>query len=249
MAPNCLAIARAEPLDAVDVEQGLRRGHQHERFGLIGRALVGRVEAADAVDLVAEEIEAESQVVARREDVDERAADRIFAMLRDRVGALIAERIELADEGFARDPLALGDAAGELPHPEGRQHPLRGCTCRCDEQLRLVRLGLERAQRCQPLRHHAQRGGGAVVRQAVPSGQGQHLDFGREQGDRFSQGAHRRFVGDDGDGAGRFAAAVGSAGKVGGEPRQEAGRHAGQRQRLGGAQHALERLAHRSIRM
>jgi len=37
--------------------------------------------------------------------------------------------------------------------------------------------------------------------------------------------------------------------KIGGEPRQEARRHAGKRQRLIGAKDALERFAHRAIRM
>ena len=122
----------------VDVEQRLRRGHQRERFGLVGRTLVGRVEAAHAVDLVAEEVEAKRQLLAGGEQVDQRAAHRIFAMLRDRVGALVAERVQLLDQRFALDPLALGNAAGELADAERRQHPLR---CRAggrDEQLRLV---------------------------------------------------------------------------------------------------------------
>jgi hypothetical protein len=37
--------------------------------------------------------------------------------------------------------------------------------------------------------------------------------------------------------------------KIGREPRQESGRHSGKRQRLFGAEHALERLTHRAIRM
>ncbi len=41
-----LAIARAEALDRLGVEQRLRRRHQGEGLGLVGRALVGGVEAA-----------------------------------------------------------------------------------------------------------------------------------------------------------------------------------------------------------
>ena len=135
-----LAVARAESLDAVDVEQRLRRGHQREGVGLVGRALVGGVEAADAVDFVAEEVEPERQFLARGEEVDQRSANRIFAMLRDRVGALVAERVQLLDERLALDPLAFGDTPGELADAERRQHPLRGGACRRDEQLRLVAL-------------------------------------------------------------------------------------------------------------
>ena len=93
-----LAIAGAEALDAVFVEQRFGRRHQGEGFGLVGRALVGGIEAAQAVDLVAEEIEPQRAVLARREEVDQRAAHRIFAVLGDRVGALVAERVQLRDQ-------------------------------------------------------------------------------------------------------------------------------------------------------
>ena len=52
-----LAIARAEALDAVLVEQRFARGHQSDRLGAAGGALVGGVEAAHRFDLVAEEVE------------------------------------------------------------------------------------------------------------------------------------------------------------------------------------------------
>ena len=170
-------------------------------------------------------------------------------MLGDGIGALVAERVELLDQRFALDPLALGDAAGELADAERRQQPLgRGAGGR-DQQLRLVALGLQRAQRRQPLGHDPQGRGGAVVGQAVPAGQGQHLDFGREQRHGVGERAHRGFVGDDRDRAPALAAAVRRAREIGGEPRQEARRHAGKGQRLVGAKHALQRLAHRAIRM
>src|SRR6185369_9015898 len=111
---------------------------QHEGLRLVGRALVGGIEAADAVDLVTEEIEAKRQLLASREEVDQRAANRIFAMLGDGVGTLVAERIELADKDFSLDSLALGDAAGQLTDTERRQDAL-GCRARGgDQQLRLV---------------------------------------------------------------------------------------------------------------
>src|SRR5438876_9103063 len=75
-----LAIARSKSLDAVVVEQSLRRGHQGEALGLVGRALIGGVEMPNAVDLVAEEIEPQRQFLACREQIDERTAYRIFAM-------------------------------------------------------------------------------------------------------------------------------------------------------------------------
>ena len=166
-----------------------------------------------AVDLVAEEIEAKRQLLAGREQVDQRAAHGIFAMFGDGIGALVAKRVQLLDESLALDPLALGDSARELPDAKRRQHSLRRRARRRNEQLRLFALRLERAQRCQPLRHDAKRGGGAVVGQAVPAGKGQHLDFGREQRHRFGKRAHRRFVGDDRDRAPAFACPMSGTGE------------------------------------
>ena len=74
-----LAIAGAEALDRLLVEQGLAGRHQGEGLGLAGRALVGGVEPAHRLDLVAEEVEPERRLLARREQVDDRAAHRIFA--------------------------------------------------------------------------------------------------------------------------------------------------------------------------
>ncbi len=113
----------------------------------------------------------------------------------------------------------------------------------------LSRLRLQRVQRRQPLRHHPQGGRSAVVGQAVPGREGQHLDLGREQRHGFGERAHRRFVGGDHDRAAALPDAVRRAREVGGEPRQEARRHAGQGQRLVGAKDALQRLAHCAIRM
>src|SRR6185369_11048347 len=96
-----LAIARPEAPDRVRVEQRLGRRQQGEGGGLVGRALVGGVEAAQGVDLIAEEVEAQGQLFAGREQVDQRAADRIFAMLGDGVGALVAERVQLLDQRLA----------------------------------------------------------------------------------------------------------------------------------------------------
>ena len=77
--------------------------------------------------------------LAGREQVDQRAAHGIFAGVGDRVGALVAERVQLPDQRLAVDPLALGEAAGQLADPERRQHPLGGGIGGGDQQLRPVR--------------------------------------------------------------------------------------------------------------
>ena len=235
------AVARAEARDAVLGEQGLGRRQQGEALGLVGRALVGGIEAADALDLVAEEVEPEAGRLAGREQVDQRAADRIFAGLGDRIGALVAERVQLADQLLAVDALTGGDAAGQLADAERGQQALGGGVGGRDEKLRAGSLGLQGIEGCEPLGHHPQRRRGAVVGQAVPRRQGQHLDLGGEQGDGVGERPHRRLVGGDQDRA--AAAAMRGPGQVGGQPRQEPGRHAGEGQGFGRAEDALERLA------
>ena len=246
---ECLAIARAEALDRVDVEQRLRRRHQREGLGLVGRALVGGVEAADAVDLVAEEIEPERQLLAGREEVDQRSAHGIFAMLGDGVGALVAERIELLIRASRsiRSPSAMRRVSWRMRNGVSSRcvAALAVATSNCGLSL----LGLERAERRQPLRHDAQRRGGAVVGQAVPAGEGQHLDFRREQTARSRQARASPLRRRRSRPRGRPSGPVRGAREVGGEPRQEARRHARKRQRLIGAKDALQRLGHCAIRI
>ena len=170
-------------------------------------------------------------------------------MLRDGVGALIAERVQLLDQRLTLDPLTLGNAASQLANAEWRQQPLRRRARRGDQQLRLVALRLQRAQGRQSLGHDAQCRRRAVVREAVPTGQGQHLDLRSEQRHGLGQRAHGCFVGDDGDRPGATAGSMRGAGEVRGKPRQEPRRHAGKRQRFAGAKDPLQWLVHRATRM
>ena len=169
-------------------------------------------------------------------------------MLGDSVRALISERIQLLDKRLAFDPLTGGDAPRELADPERSQEALRRGAGRGDKQLRLVALRLERVQGRQPLGHDSKRRRSAVVGQAVPAGEGQHLDFRREQGNRIGERAQRRFVGGNHGGSAARARSVSRAREIGGKPWQEARRNAGKRQWLLSAENALQRLGHRAIR-
>src|SRR3546814_10078937 len=71
-----VAIGRAETLDRCFVEQGFGRREQLQRLGGAKAALVGRIEAANALDLVAEEIDAQAGFLARGEQVEDAAAHR-----------------------------------------------------------------------------------------------------------------------------------------------------------------------------
>src|SRR4051812_33041077 len=74
-----LAIPAAEALDRVLVEQRLRSGEEREAIDTAGSTLVLRIEGADALDLVAEEVEAERLVGARRKEIYQAATDRKLA--------------------------------------------------------------------------------------------------------------------------------------------------------------------------
>ena len=135
-----LAIAGAEALDRFLVEQRLARRHQGEGLGLAGGALVGGIEAPHRLDLVAEEVEPDGRLLARREQVDDRPAHREFAGVMDRVGPLVAVGDEQFDQPVALDPLALGQSPGQLADAERGQDPLGGGIGGGDQQLRALAL-------------------------------------------------------------------------------------------------------------
>ena len=232
------AIGRAEALDAVLVEQGLGRRQQGEAVDPVDAALGGGIEAAHALDLVAEEIEAQRLFFARGKQVDDAAAHGELAGIAHRLGAAIAVRLEEGGQPGEIDPLAGREPGDQLADAERRQRPLRRRVDRGDEELRLVRLALERVQRGQPLGGRAQRRRAAVVGQAIPGREGQHLQLGREIACRVRQCPHRRLVRRHEHGA-----TLRRARQIGGEPGHEPARHAGQRHRLGRRQDFRE-VAH-----
>src|SRR5258708_7182678 len=140
-----LAVARAETPDAVGVEQRLRGWHEHECVSLVGRTLVGGIEAPDAVDLVAKKIEPEGKFFASWKQIDEGTSNRIFAVLRYSVGPLVTERVQLLDQRFTFNSLLFDEAARQLTDPEGREQTLCRSTYGSDHQLGLFALCLQRA--------------------------------------------------------------------------------------------------------
>ncbi len=247
--PEFLAIGGAEALDAIGVEQYLAGRHQGEGGGLARRFLVGRVEMTHRLNLVAEEIKADRLRRACRVKIDDRPAHRIFARVVNRVAPLIAIGLKQFGEPVAVDRHAFLQHPRELADAEWRQHALGGGVDGRDQHLRAGQRLLQRVERRHPLGHHPQRRTGAVVGQAVPGREADHLHLGREGGDGVGQRPHRRFVGSDDHQAATRTRAKGGARKVGGEPRQESGRNRGQGQRRLGGEDGAERGGHLAIRM
>ena len=139
---------------------------------------VGGIEAAHALDLVAEEVEPERLLLARREEVDEAAAHRIFAGVGDGVGARIAVGLQQGGQPLEVDPLAGASRATSWRMRNGVSVRWSAGVDRGDEQLRPVGLALQRVQGRQPLGGRAQRRRAAVVGQAVPGREGQDSSSG-----------------------------------------------------------------------
>src|SRR3546814_10316488 len=108
-----VAIGRAETLDRCFVEQGFGRREQLQRLGGAKAALVGRIEAANALDLVAEEIDAQAGFLARGEQVEDAAAHRELALVGDGIDAAEAVRDEQFGERVAVDPLPRRERSEE----------------------------------------------------------------------------------------------------------------------------------------
>ena len=84
------AVTGSEPADRFLVHQRLDRRQKVEMVDLVDTALVGGVEAADAFDLIAEEIEPKTNFTACWKQVDDAAAHRKLARFGHRINAKIA---------------------------------------------------------------------------------------------------------------------------------------------------------------
>ncbi len=87
---EAFAVTGAETADRFLVHQRLNSGEQIEMVNAVYAALVGGVEAADAFDFVAEEIEPQPNFAARREQVDDTSANRELARFGNGIDSKIA---------------------------------------------------------------------------------------------------------------------------------------------------------------
>ena len=85
-----LAVAAAESCDAVLGQQHLAHRQQHDFLARAGRALAHRIERADLLQHVAEQVDAQRLCGARREEIYQTAADGELARLHHGLGAAIA---------------------------------------------------------------------------------------------------------------------------------------------------------------
>ena len=227
--PEHLAVPAAEPLDAVLVEQGLAGGQQQMAVEPPGGHLRIRVETAQAFQLVAEEVEPQGLVQPAREDVHDRPANGVFALVDHRVGAAVALLLEQQREAFTSDFRAGFELAYAFANAEGREDALEHGIGRGDDQLRLCFAGLQAVKRSQPFGTDRQGRTGTVVGQRIPRGKLDDVEFGREEMRRIGNRPHRSIVGRDEDGASRAGAR-----EIGHHQRLRPAGDLRQRQRLAG---------------
>ena len=192
-----VAIGRAEALDRGFVEQRFGGGEQAERLGGAKAALVGGVEAADAFNLVAEEIDAQPRFFARGEQVDDAAADRELALVGDGVDAAEAIGDEQFGKRIAIDPLPRRKRRRELADAERGEGALSDCGDGGEDQLAALRRVLQCRQRCEPVGADAHRRAGAVIGQAVPRRKAVYKQVGGKEGRGVGDRLHRAVVGRD----------------------------------------------------
>ena len=210
---EAFAVAQAEPLDAVLVEQRLACGQQEMAVERSGAHLRGRIERAQGFDLVAEEIEPKPLLEPAGKDVDDRAPDRELAGVDHGVGAAISLPAQQRGEAVEADAHARPELAHRLAHPERGQHALGQRVDRGHEELRRGGFGLQPVKRGEPARADRQRRAGAIVGQAIPRRKLERFELGREIARRIGDRAHRRVVGCDQDRA-RAAALPGRARQI-----------------------------------
>ncbi len=147
------AISLAEASDRVRVEKHLRDRHELDRIEPPGRALGHRIEGADGLEHVAEQVETDRLLRARRKDVDHPAADGELAAFADGRGALVAVDGQVALETSKVDFLpGLGCIAG-LAQDRPRRHALHQGVRRGDKHARSLPVALGQArQRRHPAR-------------------------------------------------------------------------------------------------
>ena len=195
---------------------------------------------------VAEEIEPHRQVHAGGEQVEDAAAHRVVAELAHRRGAVEAVELEPADHALHAEHVAGRGRQRLLADQVARRHALQRGVDR-GEQHRGLLAALDAGEPRQ--RGHALRDDGAVRRhavvgQAVPGRELQHLDVGREERQRARQRRHPRSVAADHQRARRrrIGPRRDRAGEIGNDQAFGAVGDVGQRQRPVGRQQFGGRL-------
>ena len=242
-------IAGAELADRLGDQLEFRDRYEVEPAHVEHGALRLRIEAADRLQRVAEEIEPHRQVHARREQVEDAAAHSVIARLAHSRRA--DEAVEFQPLHHAGHAQRVAGSGGErlLADQVLRRHALQHRVDGGEQHRRLVAAGDARKprQRGHALRHDAGMRRHAIVGLAIPGRKLQDFEVGRKKRDRPRQRRHARTIAADHQcaGRGRVFSRRHSASEVGNDQAFRAVRHIGEGQRPARRQHFGRRTRHR----
>jgi hypothetical protein len=194
-----LAIGAAEAGDRRFVEDDLRDRRELDPVDRLARALGVRIEAPGGVEDVAEEVEADRELRAGREDVDEPAPDGEVAGLGHRGRLREAHPREIGPQGVDVD--AAADRRGEGGRSDGcaRWYPLGRGVQRREKDGRTIEAFGEGGKRRHPRRRDLGVGRDPVVGQAIPGRKGEHRQLRRKESETGAQGCDTGVIARDVD--------------------------------------------------
>ena len=197
--PEQRPVARAEPGAGLLIKEYLAHRAQLQFLGRRYRALGCRVEPADRLDFLAEQIETNGIGHLGREYIDDTAAHGVFGRLANRARSVEAVVFEVTQETFGIDRFADRDDKSAAGEEFRRRDTLESCANRCqDDPPRAGGITIDlvgQARRPQALGLPARRN--TVVGQAVPRRYFQELDVRCEESQRLGQPRHVRIVAGD----------------------------------------------------
>ena len=185
---------RAKPADRILPQRHFGHGAQRDLLHFRAAALRRGIETANALNRVAEQIEAHRLGLPGRENIDNAAADGIFPWFHHRAGARITMRFQKSRQHLRRYRLIGGQHMGRADKRGTRRHALHQGIHRGQHDARFCRFFQQPRQGGNPLRHQHRVGGNAVVRQAIPGGKAQDFRFRHKERQRLRQPRHARIV-------------------------------------------------------
>ena len=186
---EALDVIAAEPADRLLAQRDLGDRRQLEALELTDGALAGRIEGADRLQRVAEEVETHRLFLAGRKQVEDTAAHGEFAAFAHGRHPLEAAPLQGADDVLHGDAMARLGGNHLLGQHIRRRHLLQQRVGRRQDQRPVRRQAqrIDRRHRRQPPRRRVARRADAVIGQAVPGRQGQNRQIGRNEAQRVFQ--------------------------------------------------------------
>ncbi len=193
---ECRDIAHPKPADGFGGELKFRDRNEVKRAHVEQRALGLGVETTDRFERVAEEIEPHGLIEACRKQIENAAANRVFAGLAHRGGAAVAIMLQPRHDGVHRHHMAGCHRQRLRRNYFARRHPLHDGVDRGQHDQRLVaaRQSRQPCQRGQPLCQDAAMRRYPVVGLAVPGRKLHDRQIGGEEFQRPRQLLHARRI-------------------------------------------------------